>query len=690
VEVVDDTTLLLLDELDYSQLQGAAYPLLAPLLDGKRTQEELFDLLSDKIFFPEISYALDLAEAAGHVIEGDDGDPRHAAFWNRLGTDLGRVDARVSDSRVTVEALGVAPDGALEALRLAGVPTGPEGNFHLVLTDDYMRPELEAINRAALASGRTWMLARPEGQLLWLGPVFRPARTACWSCVAQRLRMNRQLQLFLERDRKQDRAAPVRPTPASIPTMRRAALDLVATEVAKAIVLGPTGACLNDVILTIDSCSLESTRHAVVRRPQCAACGDVAYARREPTPVVLRSQRKELDNDGGHRTERPEATYERLKSHVDAITGVVRNLEPVGDGSRDGLTYSYSAGHNFAQLHEDLKFVLSNLRGRSGGKGMTDIQAKVSAIGESIERYSAVYRGDEIERRATYRDIAADAIHPYELMCFSEAQYRRREAWNEGQVSGFHAVPQAFDDGRVLGWTPAFSLTTGRHRWVLSAYCYFGHPDFKKWFCSSSDSNGNAAGNTIEEAILQGFLELVERDAVALWWYNRLRRPELDLDSFHDPYVDRLREHYRKKDRDLWVLDITSDLGIPTFAAVCRRTDHPVEDIVVGFGAHLDPRVALSPRSTSSCPRSPSAMRRATRSTGFPRTRRSPGGSRRRSSATSTCARPALRRAVRARSQTSRPTISGPTSSAASTSPGPPGSRCSCSIRRSPTSGSRW
>ena len=38
-----------------------------------------------------------------------------------------------------------------------------------------------------------------------------------------------------------------------------------------------------------------------------------------------------------------------------------------------------------------------------------------------------------------------------------------------------------------------------------------------------ADSNGNAAGSSPEDAVVQGFLELVERDAVALWWYNRTR-----------------------------------------------------------------------------------------------------------------------------------------------------------------------
>src|SRR5262249_10815688 len=45
--------------------------------------------------------------------------------------------------------------------------------------------------------------------------------------------------------------------------------------------------------------------------------------------------------------------------------------------------------------------------------------------------------------------------------------------------------------------------------------------------------------------------------------------------------------------RAFWALDLTADLGIPVFASVCRRTDGPPEQIVFGFGAHLDPRVAL-------------------------------------------------------------------------------------------------
>jgi oxazoline/thiazoline synthase len=86
---------------------------------------------------------------------------------------------------------------------------------------------------------------------------------------------------------------------------------------------------------------------------------------------------------------------------------------------------------------------------------------------------------------------------------------------------------------------------------------------------------------------------LVERDAVALWWYNRLQRPVVQLESFDEPYLQSLKDYYKTLHRDFWVLDITSDLNIPTFAAISRRTNQQPEDIFFGFGTHFDPKIAM-------------------------------------------------------------------------------------------------
>src|SRR5436190_637361 len=71
------------------------------------------------------------------------------------------------------------------------------------------------------------------------------------------------------------------------------------------------------------------------------------------------------------------------------------------------------------------------------------------------------------------------------------------------------------------------------------------------------DMTGCAAGNTLEEAIVQGFLELVERDACAIWWYNRLQRAEIDLDELGDDYLRDVRARFAAMGRGLWLLDVT-------------------------------------------------------------------------------------------------------------------------------------
>ncbi|HBY79403.1 MAG TPA: adenylate cyclase, partial [Cyanobacteria bacterium UBA11148] len=88
-------------------------------------------------------------------------------------------------------------------------------------------------------------------------------------------------------------------------------------------------------------------------------------------------------------------------------------------------------------------------------------------------------------------------------------------------------------------------------------------------------------------------MELVERDSIAVWWYNRLQYPAVDLDSFDEPYFQSIKECYRTLNRDIWVLDITNDLNIPSFVAISRRTDQEIEDIVLGFGSHFDPTIAI-------------------------------------------------------------------------------------------------
>jgi ribosomal protein S12 methylthiotransferase accessory factor len=123
---------------------------------------------------------------------------------------------------------------------------------------------------------------------------------------------------------------------------------------------------------------------------------------------------------------------------------------------------------------------------------------------------------------------------------------------------------------------------------------YGGYPAPQDLAYCVSDPSGSAAGTSLEAAVLQGTLELVERDALAIWWYNRVRRPAIALDAVDDPYVRRLVQWYGERGRALWALDLTTDLGIPAVAGVSRRLDGGAEALLLGFGAHLDPGIALT------------------------------------------------------------------------------------------------
>jgi ribosomal protein S12 methylthiotransferase accessory factor len=256
------------------------------------------------------------------------------------------------------------------------------------------------------------------------------------------------------------------------------------------------------------------------------------------------------------------------------------------------MVHVYSAGQNFAAQFHSLKHLQKSLRSRSSGKGITDLQARASGLCEALERYSSVFQGTEPRCKAKFKSLAGLGIHPNDCMRFSERQYRQRDAIN-AEGSSFNHVPLPFDEEAEIEWTPVWSLTQKTHRYLPTEYCYHAYPSPESLRFCKGCSNGNAAGNTLEEAILQGFFELVERDSVALWWYNRVRRPGVDLESFDEPFPGKVRAFLRDRRRELWVLDLTSDLDIPVFAAFSRRTDHPQERIMMGFGAHLDPRIAL-------------------------------------------------------------------------------------------------
>jgi bacteriocin biosynthesis cyclodehydratase domain-containing protein len=639
-----------------SLLRGALYQLVAPHVDG-RSADEICDRLAGQASPAEVYFTLGQLEKKGYLTEVQESLPADdAAWWSLHKIDPAIAARRLAESRVSVYGLGIEVEPLRELLVAAGVRIAPDdglsprgkspagessaGEKTVVVVDHYLRHGIEDFNVEALTSGRQWLLVKPLGWQLWLGPLFRPGATGCWKCLADRLRANRAVESYLL-DREL-LAEGVLVDRVHTKASAQIAWGMTANAIASWIVCGELPDC-DGKMQTFDQLSRQTKTHVLTRLPYCTACSQTnldnrpdglqppssalavsrpqsnGHAVRKSTangssangpesngspsngpavgsnlerfrPLVLEGRQKSCSRDGGSRVVRPETTLERYGHHVSPITGAVSMLErtsPPGSGAM----HVYLAGSNLARRHRNVGQLQGDLRNMSAGKGTTDAQAKASGLCEGLERYSGVFRGDEPRRRARFGELAG-AIDLNECLLFSQRQYRERDKIN-AKDSQYNFVPVPFDPQSEIDWSPVWSLSRQEVRYVPTAFCFYDYPQVPEERYCIADSNGCAAGNTIEEAILQGFLELVERDSVALWWYNRVSRPGVDLASFDEPYLHDLTECLSAHQRKLCVVDLTSDLGIPVFAAWSQSTAPGPEQIILGFGAHFDARTAL-------------------------------------------------------------------------------------------------
>jgi ribosomal protein S12 methylthiotransferase accessory factor len=592
LEAVPGEGFFLLAENESHVLEGSELERVVPCIDGRRSVDEIARLVSPDLSAQSVQNVVAFLAQQGHIREADPLMPPHlAAFWNELGVvDTRRLPDFLAQHPVNVINLSADGHPGLEtALHAFGLHTSPSGGVLIVAVDDYLDPRLEAINRMCLENRTPWLLFKPDGVNIWIGPLFVPHQGPCWSCVASRLRDNREVERHVL-SRTQS-AGPLPTTRARLWTSRQQAYAMAVTQFVRWLVTG-TNPVLQSYITIAETVSFAFSNHPIVRRPQCERCGAPLAEHNGSEPFQFRERHISRVQDGGERFEGPEVTFERYRHHISPVTGVVRDLVPSPWHNVTPLR-TYVAGHNFAFKSESLYFLKAGLRNLSSGKGRTDAQARTSALCEALERYSGVYRGEEPRRRATFSELGDEAVHPNRCMLFSETQYREREHWLS-RGSQFQMVPQPFDDQATLEWSPVYSSTEKRTKYLPTSYLYYGYPYAADAFYAWADSNGNAAGTTCEDACLQAFYELVERDAVCIWWYNQVRRPRVDLASFGDPYLAELEAFYAAAGREFWVLDLTTDLNIPSFVAVNRRLNGPTEDIIMGFGAHMDARIGVS------------------------------------------------------------------------------------------------
>ncbi|NKQ39232.1 MAG: YcaO-related McrA-glycine thioamidation protein [Methanosarcinales archaeon] len=208
------------------------------------------------------------------------------------------------------------------------------------------------------------------------------------------------------------------------------------------------------------------------------------------------------------------------------------------------------------------------------GKGITESHARISAIMEGFERAYAEPNGLQTKDK------------------FIDSYEKIQESHNT--INPIHlTLPGKLINNTNIEWTEGWDLLNKESVFVPSNAVYHPYDSEQSSKLFRSNTNGLAAGNTIEEAILHGLLEVVERDALSIAEFNRNSGKEIILDNENSINFT-LFNKFKNADIELRLWLLSHDTDITT--VVASTDDLKLKDpalLVMGAGSHLNPEIAI-------------------------------------------------------------------------------------------------
>jgi len=256
-----------------------------------------------------------------------------------------------------------------------------------------------------------------------------------------------------------------------------------------------------------------------------------------------------------HRALPPEETLARVESKMSAA-GITR-VADITNLDRIGIPV-FSSIRPMAQRGAISVY---------NGKGATPVEAKVSAMMEGIERYSAEV-GDRELMVSRFRELGSSALNPSDLI-----------------------LPSAADGEGEIPWISGWDLINNEEILVPANAVFHPLPAaYHRLF--RSNTSGLASGNEMEEAVFHGLAEVIERDAWSLVEASRRTGPIIQ--QVENGLARELLDKFNRAEVAVYLKDITSDIGVPTCAAV--SDDVKLKDptlLTTGMGTHTNAGVAV-------------------------------------------------------------------------------------------------
>ncbi len=263
----------------------------------------------------------------------------------------------------------------------------------------------------------------------------------------------------------------------------------------------------------------------------------------------------------------PEETVRRFKKRLQRVDlDILAETVRIDNGRLDIPIY-------FSICGRDAEAVIGTKK--QMGKGGTPTQSEASAVMELAERFSffSFCKNPENFFEARYDEVQGPKL-PFEAIALSVHD-------ESGELDAAREVFKRLP----LRWTWAYNLT--RQQEVLIPF---------NWFYTINEFNGPSAGNCVEEAVLQGICEVVERHVSSMVSRNRLRTPAIVLEGFTDEVVNDMIAKYSRAGVRLYASDFSLDTGIPSVGLLAYDpTTFPEKsEIVWTAGTTPNPQKSLS------------------------------------------------------------------------------------------------
>lgn len=274
-------------------------------------------------------------------------------------------------------------------------------------------------------------------------------------------------------------------------------------------------------------------------------------------------------------------TLDRLSKMADSKFGLINEFKRVLQYYDEPKLWQYSAFINS-------KFVSQNggeFHGTASGVSFfSEKLAILKCLAEAVERYcNFAFFNTQVNFVGTYGALKIEGLDPKSVSGFSESQLKSENLRNN-----------IIKNNSKFSWTEGISLTSGKKILIPSQLIYLSYPRLDdEPTIYPSISTGCAGGSCLSAALVRGICEIIERDAFIIFYLNKLHPFRINLDQIADERIQNLLRISRRYNMEIFSLDITTDILIPTFLSVVVNRTGIGKAVSVGSKSSINLIAAL-------------------------------------------------------------------------------------------------